>query len=175
MSSATVVEVGATAEAVATAACADGDCTNEISTLTQADLSAVQRFAQEAVEINSARGMESFGSTWEWLSRSMLQLGNQSKMFIARAGERITGMMQVKYTAEGYEIVQLEGLGQGAGTALFRQAIQDSIAQGYGGSVSLLPVEQAIGFYSQFPGYQILSDGTWFWSAEAAQAILGGH
>jgi len=142
--------------AVSNVLCADGDCTNEISTLTQADLSAVQQFAQEAVEVNSARGMESFGSTWEWLSRSMLQLGNQSRMFIARAGGRITGMMQVKYTAEGYEIVQLEGLGQGAGTALFRQAIQDSIAQGYGGSVSLLPAEQAIGFYSQFPGYWTL-------------------
>ena len=161
--------------AVSNVLCADGDCTNEISTLTQADLSAVQQFAQEAVEVNSARGMESFGSTWEWLSRSMLQLGNQSRMFIARAGECITGMMQVQYTAEGYRITQLEGLGQGAGTALFRQAIQDSIARGYEGSLSLIPAEQAIGFYAQFPGYQILADGTWYWSAEAAQAILGGH
>ncbi len=59
---------------VSNALCADGNCTNEISTLTQADLPAVQRFAQEASEINAARGMESFRSTWDWLSRSMLQL-----------------------------------------------------------------------------------------------------
>ena len=130
VSSATVVEVGATAEAVATAACADGDCTNEISTLTQADLSAVQRFAQEAVEINSARGMQSFGSTWEWLSRSMLQLGNQSRMFIARAGERITGMMQVRYTAEGYVIEKLEGLGGGGWHCFIQASYSGQYSQG---------------------------------------------
>jgi hypothetical protein len=105
----------------------------------------------------------------------MLQLGNQSRMFIARTGERITGMMQVRYTADGYTIERLEGLGQRAGTDLFRQAIQDSLSRGYGGSISLVSAEQAVGFYAKFPGYQILADGTWYWPAEAAQAILGGQ
>jgi len=108
----------ATASTVTTVACSDGDCTNEISTLTQADLPAVQQFVQEAIDINNARGMVSSGPTWKWLSRTMLSASNQARMFMARAGERITGMMQVKYTSEGYTIQQLEGLGSGAGTKL---------------------------------------------------------
>jgi hypothetical protein len=157
----------------AAAACADGDCTNEISTLTQADLPAVQQFAQNASQINASRGMQSFGSTWEWLSKSMLDLGNQSRMFVARSGGNITGMMQVRYNTDGYMIERLEGIGNGAGTQLFMQALQDSIAKGYKG-VSLIPAQQAVDFYSRFSGYKVLSDGTWYWSAEAIKKkILG--
>jgi hypothetical protein len=164
------------ARAIGDALCADGDCTNEISTLTTSDLPAIERFSRQAIEINASRNMDSFGHTWNLQSQSLLEIGEPSRMFIARTGGQITGMMQVQYTTNGYKIFMLEGVGQGGGTALFLHAIQDSIARGYGGSVYGFPTEQAMGFYSQyFPGYQILPDGTWYWSAEAAQAILGGQ
>ncbi len=166
------IAAGATGKALVGAACADGDCTNEISILTQLDLPAVKRFAQEAVAVNSGRGMKSL-TIWEWLSKSLLQLNDQSRMFIARSGERITGMMHVQYGPEGYIIKHLEGLGGGAGTTLFKQAMLDSMSRGYDGSLMLRPAQQSLEFYARFPGYQILPGGVWFWSAEAAQALLG--
>jgi len=97
-------------------------------------------------------------------------------MFIARTGNRITGMMQVKYAEGVYRIERLEGLGGGSGTALFKQAIQDSIARGYGGSIQLSPVPEAVQWYLEsFPGAQILPNGDLYWSAEAARAILGSR
>jgi len=53
-------------------------------------------------------------------------------------------------------------------------AFQDSLARGFNG-VYLTPAEQAVGFYTRFPGYQILQNGEWFWSAEAIQALLASQ
>ncbi len=48
VSSATVVEAGATAEAVATAACADGDCTNEVVAAEETVASALESLSAES-------------------------------------------------------------------------------------------------------------------------------
>jgi RHS repeat-associated protein len=144
-----------------------------IRTLQESDLSAIANFIRNAIDMNAERG-GSFGETWLQMAKSMLQVGEQGRMFIARVGDQITGMMQVAYNTGAYTIKMLEGIKAGGGTALFKQAIQDSIARGFDGAISLVPASQdAINFYQRFAGYQILADGrTWYWSAEAARAIL---
>ena len=165
-----------TALGIGTAACADGDCTNEVSALTQADLPAIERFVQEASQFNIDRGYGSFGSWWSNLAKTLLESGNSTSMFLNRVGEKITGMMYTS-TANGYyEIKYLEGMGGGAGTNLFMRAIQDSMAKGFGGSIYLVPAEKALEWYlTNFPGAQLLADGRLYWSAEAAKAILNGQ
>lgn len=165
-----------TALGIGTAACADGDCTNEVAALTQVDLPAIERFAQEAAQFNIDRGYGSgFGSFWTNLAKQLLESGNSASMFINRVGEKITGMMYTSTAGGYYEIKLLEGMGGGAGTTLFRQAIQDSVAKGYGGSIYLFPAQKAVEWYlANFPGAQMLADGRLYWSAEAAQALLNG-
>ena len=178
---------------IAPAACLNnGDCTDEaqavnqvaqsvgdpsdeinaVSNFTQADLPAVEQFAQNAAQMNPERGYRSFGATWNAVAQST----NPAQLFINRAGNQVTGMMQVgTYRGGGYEIKMLEGLGNGAGTSLFRQAIMDSMSQGYGGSIYLMPTEQATEWYlANFPGAMQLANGYLYWSSEAAQSILGG-
>lgn len=159
---------------IGTAVSADGDPLNEISALSQADLSSVQQFVTDAQTINSARGFASFGERWNLMSQYLLQAGRNANMFIARAGGRISGMMRVNTDSGMYQIKELEGIGGGAGTNLFTHALQDSLARGYSG-VYLSPADQAVSFYSQFPGYQVLANGQWYWSAEAIQAILASQ
>ena len=159
-----------------TAACADGDCANEVSALTQADLPAIERFVQEASQLNIDRGYGSFGSWWSNLAKTLLESGNSKNMFLNRVGEKITGMMYTSTANSYYEIKYLEGMGGGAGTNLFMRAIQDSMAKGFGGSIYLAPAEKALEWYlTNFPGAQLLADGRLYWSAEAAKAILNGQ
>ena len=150
---------------------ADGDPTNEISTLAKADLLAVQQFANKAIDINAARGFGSFGHLWNQMSQAMVQAGTKSNMILAKAGGQITGMMRVRTDTGVYQVTELEGIGGGAGTDLLMHAFQDSLARGFNG-VYLYPVNQAVDFYARFPGYQTLPNGQWFWSAEALQALL---
>ena len=103
----------------------------------------------------------------------MVNSGNTSNMFINRAGDKITGMMKVSTSNDIYEIESLEGLGNGAGTVLFKQAIKDSIARGFGGSIYLSPKLQSLDWYlDHFPGSERLKNGLLYWSSEAAKAIL---
>ena len=95
-------------------------------------------------------------------------------MFLARAGERITGMMRINTDGGAYRIKELEGIGGNAGSDLLTHAFQDSLARGFNG-VYLTPAEQAVGFYARFPGYQILQNGEWYWSAEAIRALLSSQ
>ena len=95
-------------------------------------------------------------------------------MFMARAGGHITGMMRINTNSGAYRIKELEGIGGNAGRDLLTHAFRDSLARGFNG-VSLTPAEQAVGFYTKFPGYQILQNGEWFWSAEAIRALLASQ
>ena len=178
------------APVIVPAACLnDGDCTNEalavgqaaekigdptdeinvVSEFAQADMPAVEEFVQNAGQINSARGYGSFGSTWKALVNS-----DSSGVFVNRVGDKITGMMKVGISSSGqYQIKFLEGIGSGAGTSLFKQAIMDSMAKGYGGSILLWPTQQALQWYLEnFPGAQLLENGYLYWSSEAAQKLL---
>jgi RHS repeat-associated protein len=168
----------AAAAGAAQAASADGDPTNEIQTIVRTlqsvDMSAVKQFVQDAIRINADRGLRSFNEWWSEMSQFMLDKGDTSRMFVAQQGDRIIGMMRVVYNQGIYQIKELEGIGQGGGTALFKQAIQDSLAKGFGGAVYLNPAEQALAWYLEhFPGAQTLPNGALYWSPEAAKAILG--
>jgi RHS repeat-associated protein len=151
-----------------------GAAANEISTLTEADLPAVQQFVNDAQTLNSARGFRSFGERWHLMSQTLLQLGRNANMFLARAGDRITGMMRINTDSGVYRIQELEGIGGNAGSDLLTHAFQDSLTRGFDG-VYLTPADQAVGFYTRFPGYQILQNDEWFWSAEAIQAFFASQ
>jgi len=91
-----------TALGLGAAASADGNPTNEINALSQADLSAVQQFVNDAQTLNSARGFISFGERWHLMSQTLLQSGRNANMFLARASGRITGMMRINTDSGAY-------------------------------------------------------------------------
>jgi RHS repeat-associated protein len=139
-----------------------------ISRYQPSQFSAVEEFAQTAQQVNPARGQESFGTTW--LAWARLDTG---RLYAYWVGNKIQGMMLVANKSGYLEIINLEGLGNGAGTALFKFAIQNSINKGYGGAIFLHPASQAEGWYlSHFPG-SIPKGGGLYWSPEAALKILG--
>ena len=114
------------------------------------------------------------GNLWNRMSQAMLQAGTNANMFLAKAGERITGMMRVRTDTGAYKVMELEGIGGRGGTDLLMHAFRDSSTRGFDG-VYLYPLPQAVDFYSKFPGYQILQSGEWFWSAEAIKTLLAAQ
>jgi len=61
--------------AVTTAACADGDCTNEVTILTEEALPAIEQFAKDAYQTNFIqRGYGSLLSNWKGLAMEQERL-----------------------------------------------------------------------------------------------------
>jgi RHS repeat-associated protein len=174
----------------ATAACADGDCTNEVrnaggvvsrssgavSRFRPADTAALERFADESPTVQAERGLESFGHTWKaWGQAASRSEGLANDLFLHRVGDKVTGAMKVasRSNSNALEITHLEGLGEGAGTKLMQTAVQESMARGYGGRIFLHSSEQAMKFYEKLGGVLVdPSTNQFFWNEQAAQAIL---
>jgi len=176
----------------ATAACGDGDCTNEaragvaagrqvangstgftphtVNTLSAGGANGVSQFTSTIGDYNRSTGF-TFGSYWQ----DLLARTNPNDAFVSRGSSGIVNGLMTVNRGQTYTITALEGR-NGGGTALFKAAINDSIARGYGGAIRLDPAQTptALAFYQKFTGYTIGADGFWYWSPEAAQALVNG-
>lgn len=162
----------------ATAACGDGECTNEanqvvnqISKFQPSDAKAVAQFANEAPVVQAQRRFDSFGQVWNNVSSDPNAVND---LFIHRTGERVTGMMEVvsRQNSNALEVKLLEGWG-GAGTKLMQTAVQESINRGFDGRLILHAKDQAMKFYQDLGGKLIDPARNLFsFDEKAAQEIL---
>ena len=100
VSSATVMEAGATAEAAATAACADGDCTNEITALTNAAKEVVDAACADGDctnEINTGTNV-----VYQYVENGVTRYVGITNDFVRRAGEHLR--------TRGWTIEPIQGL-----------------------------------------------------------------
>ena len=114
-----------------------------------------------------------FGDTWGWLAHVFNVSGTERKLFAYynEAGE-ITGAMHIQFLKNGdLYIDRLEGLGGGAGTALFKQAILES-QRNYSGGIVLVSTSEAYDWYMKFNPTKVEGGFKFYWSPEDAAKLL---
>jgi RHS repeat-associated protein len=139
-------------------------------------IEAIGDFGQIAQIIQGLRPQQyrSFGGNWEWYARAVSEGWWRGKLFTYQDEfGQITGAMNLSYKPHetgALEILALEGLGGGAGTSLFKQAVLES-QKNFNGGIFLESTDEAYGWYMKLNPTGV-EDGMFYWSPEDAAKLL---